>query len=141
MLVSTKNKVNVKINNFDISNSKCEKVVGVKYDHKLTFDDHILRYVTALVETFMLWREWLFIWIYRIGVFSWTHFFTSQLTIVLCLIWICCSYIKNKEINSLHECCLEIVCQDKQSLFEQLLKNDNSVSIRGINLQFLATEM
>ena len=141
MLVSTKNKVNVKINNFDISNSKCEKVVGVKYDHKLTFDDHILRYVTALVETFMLWREWLFIWIYRIGVFSWTHFFTSQLTIVLCLIWICCSYIKNKEINSLHECCLETVCQDKQSLFEQLLKNDNSVSIRGINLQFLATEM
>ena len=141
MLVSTKNKVNVRIDNFDISNSKCEKVVGVKYDHKLTFDDHILRYVTALVETFMLWREWLFIWIYRIGVFSWTHFFTSQLTIVLCLIWICCSYIKNKEINSLHECCLEIVCQDKQSLFEQLLKNDNSVSIRGINLQFLATEM
>ena len=141
MLVSTKNKVNVKINNFDISNSKCEKVVGVKYDHKLAFDDHILRYVTALVETFMLWREWLFIWIYRIGVFSWTHFFTSQLTIVLCLIWICCSYIKNKEINSLHECCLETVCQDKQSLFEQLLKNDNSVSIRGINLQFLATEM
>ena len=141
MLVSTKSKVNVKINNFDISNSKCEKVVGVKYDHKLTFDDHILRYLTALVETFMLWREWLFIWIYRIGVFSWTHFFTSQLTIVLCLIWICCSYIKNKEINSLHECCLEIVCQDKQSLFEQLLKNDNSVSIRGINLQFLATEM
>ena len=141
MLVSTKNKVNVRIDNFDISNSKCEKVVGVKYDHKLTFDDHILRYLTALVETFMLWREWLFIWIYRIGVFSWTHFFTSQLTIVLCLIWICCSYIKNKEINSLHECCLEIVCQDKQSLFEQLLKNDNSVSIRGINLQFLATEM
>ena len=141
MLVSAKNKVNVRIDNFDISNSKCEKVVGVKYDHKLTFDDHILRYVTALVETFMLWREWLFIWIYRIGVFSWTHFLHRNLAIVLYLIWICCSYIKNKEINSLHECCLEIVCQDKQSLFEQLLKNDNSVSIRGINLQFLATEM
>ena len=134
MLVSTKNKVNVRIDNFDISNSKCEKVVGVKYDHKLAFDDHILRYVTALVETFMLWREWLFIWIYRIGVFSWT-------AIVHYLIWICCSYIKNKEINSLHECCLEIVYQDKQSLFERLLKKDNSVSIHGINLQFYATEM
>ena len=52
-----KNKVNVRIDNFDISNRKCEKVVGGKYDYKLAFDDHILRYVTALVETFMLWRE------------------------------------------------------------------------------------
>ena len=28
-----------------------------------------------------------------------------------------------------------------QSLFEWLLKKDNSVSIHGINLQFYATEM
>ena len=30
---------------------------------------------------------------------------------------------------SLHERCLQIIYQDKQSSFEQLLKKDNSVSI------------
>ena len=41
LLVSTSNKVKVRIDNFDIRNSKCEKLLGVKFDHKLTFDEHI----------------------------------------------------------------------------------------------------
>ena len=40
-LVSTNNSVKIEIGNFDINNSKCEKLVGVKFDHKLSFDDHI----------------------------------------------------------------------------------------------------
>ena len=27
--------------NANICNSKCEKLLGVKFDHKITFDDHI----------------------------------------------------------------------------------------------------
>ena len=38
LLISTSNKVNKRIDNFDISNRKCEKLLGVKFDHKLTFD-------------------------------------------------------------------------------------------------------
>ena len=41
LLVSTSNKVNIRIDTSDISNTKCEKLFGVKFDHKLTFDDHI----------------------------------------------------------------------------------------------------
>ena len=41
MLVSTNNTVKIKIGNFDISNSKIEKLLGVKFEHKLSFDDHI----------------------------------------------------------------------------------------------------
>ena len=40
-LVSTNNTVKIEIGNYDIDNSKCEKLVGVKFDHKLSFDDHI----------------------------------------------------------------------------------------------------
>ena len=40
-LVSTNNTVKIKIGNFDITNSKNEKLLGVKFDHKLSFDDHI----------------------------------------------------------------------------------------------------
>ena len=41
LLVSTSNKVNKRKDNFDISNTKYEKLLGVKFDHKLTFDGHI----------------------------------------------------------------------------------------------------
>ena len=41
LLVTTNNTVKIKIGNFDITNSKSEKLLGVKFDHKLSFDDHI----------------------------------------------------------------------------------------------------
>ena len=41
LLISPNNTVKIKIENFDITNSKSEKVLGVKFDHKLSFDDHI----------------------------------------------------------------------------------------------------
>ena len=45
-----------------------------------------------------------------------------------------------KKINALHEV-LRISYGDKSSSFNELLKNDNSVSIHHKNLQALATEM
>ena len=41
LLVSTNNTVKIKIGNFDITNSKRKKLLRVKFDHKLSFDDHI----------------------------------------------------------------------------------------------------
>ena len=46
LLVSTSNKVKnridnyIRIDNFDISTSRREKLLGVKLDHKLILDDH-----------------------------------------------------------------------------------------------------
>ena len=41
LLVSTNNTAKIKIGNFHITNSKSEKLLGVIFDHKLSFDDHI----------------------------------------------------------------------------------------------------
>ena len=41
MLVSKNNTIKIKIGNFDITNSKSEKLLEVKFDHQLSFDDHI----------------------------------------------------------------------------------------------------
>ena len=41
LLVSTNNTVKINIGKFDITNSKSEKLLGFKCDHKLSFDDHI----------------------------------------------------------------------------------------------------
>ena len=56
LLVSANNTVKIKIGNFDITNSKSEKLLGVKFDHKLlmiTFPN----YVKKLVEIFMHLHE------------------------------------------------------------------------------------
>ena len=39
-LVSTSQVVNLNVNNFKIKNSDCEKLLGVKFDSKLRFDQH-----------------------------------------------------------------------------------------------------
>ena len=41
LLVSTNNTVKIKTGSFDITNNKSEKLLGVKFDDKLSFDDHI----------------------------------------------------------------------------------------------------
>ena len=41
LLVSTNNTVNIRVENFDIKDSDCEKLLGVKFNHKLTFNSHI----------------------------------------------------------------------------------------------------
>ena len=40
LLVSTNSTVNIRVANFDIKNSHCEKLLGVKFNHKLTFNSH-----------------------------------------------------------------------------------------------------
>ena len=53
----------------------------------------------------------------------------------------CNSRTNNNQINRLHERCLRIVYNDKQSSFNELLEKDGSVSIHMRNIQILATEM
>ena len=53
----------------------------------------------------------------------------------------CHSRTNNRKINRLHERCLRIKYNDKQSSFIKLLEKDNSVSIHQKNQQMVATEM
>ena len=41
MLVSTNGRVSMNVDGFNIDKSNTEKLLGVKFDKKLTFDDHI----------------------------------------------------------------------------------------------------
>ena len=51
------------------------------------------------------------------------------------------SRVNNRKINRLHERCLRIICNDKQSSFNEVLEKDVSVSIHVLNLHFLVTEV
>ena len=57
------------------------------------------------------------------------------------LICMCHSRSNNRKINMLHERCLRIIYNDKQSSFAELLNKDNPVSIHIRNIQRLVVEM
>ena len=67
-------------------------------------------------------------------------FFKPQFNYFL-LIWMCHSRENNSKIKYFHERCLRILCNNKQSSFNELLEKDGSFSILERNLQVLATEM
>ena len=125
-LASTSNNVNIKIYNFDITNSKL--------DHKLTFDDNIFEFCKNASRE--IHTPYTHISKWRILM---NAFVTSQF-IYWPLIWIWYSRIKSKK-SDVHERCLQMIFQDKLSSFEQLWKKDNIVSVHQRNLQLLATEM
>ena len=123
-----------------IDKNDTEKLLGVKFDKKLTFDDHISdickkasRKISALA------RITSYMGIAKKCILM-NAFFTSQFSYCP-LVWMCHSRANNNKINRLHERCLRIVYNDKQSSFNKLLEKDGSVSIHMRNIQILATEM
>ena len=55
--------------------------------------------------------------------------------------WMFHSRKLNNRINNIHERALRTVYRDNESIFQQLLKQNKSVSIHQRNLQILATEI
>ena len=131
LLISNNQNITVKIGKYEIENSECERLLRIKLDCKLNFDDHIFdvckkarRKLNALI------RIASFIGLSERRILM-NAFFNSQ----FCdcpLIWMCCSRTNNRKINRLHERC---------SRFSELLEMNSSVFIHISNFQSLAIEM
>ena len=140
LLVSTNFAINIKVGNTDINNSTCEKLLGVKLDYKLSFDDPISElsketsrkiHALARLTSYMNMAK------KRILM---NAFFKSQFSYCP-LVWMFHTCANNSKINRLQERCLRKIYSGKQSSFEVLLEKDSFVSIHQRNLQVLATEM
>ena len=136
LFVSTNNTVKINIGNFDITNSKSEQQLGIKFDHKLLFGDHI----SELCKNDSEQRNSNIINSNIIYELLMNAIFKSQFSYFL-FAWMCRIHANNSKINRLYECCLRIIYFDKQLSFEKLLEKDGSVSIHKRNLQILETEM
>ena len=66
-------------------------------------------------------------------------FFTAQFNYCP-LVCTCHSRANNNKINRLHERCLQIIYDNKNSSCNELLEKDDSISIHIRNIQILATE-
>ena len=135
MLLSSTESLNFQISETVIHNSQSKKLLGVAFDNKLKFEKHInticqkanrkLNALARITPYMELTKR-------RILM---NAFFDSQFNYcpLICNL--------NNKINRLHERCLRVIYNDKTSSFEQLLENDNSVSIHHRNIQTLTTEM
>ena len=130
----------VKIQQFEIYNSNCEKLLGVKIDNKLSFEDHVTDLCTkasqklhalSRIATFMNVQQ-------RKTIMN--AFINSQFGYCP-LVWMMHSRKLNTRINRIHERALRVVFNDMVSSFEELLLRNNSVSIHIRNIQLLATEL
>ena len=140
LICSKNDEVNLIVENEAIHNSKCRKLLGVNFDFKLNFNLHIkeickkaglklnaLSRITPFMD-FSKKRKLV------------NAFFLSQFNYCP-LVWMCHNHTVNNQINRLHERCLRLTYNDRQSSYDASLKRDGSVSIYHRNIRTLAIEM
>ena len=140
LLLNTQDQNFLKIENFNIKNSFPGKLLGITFNCKLKFSNHIediCKNVTRKVNA--LSRIVSYIDISRRKILMNT-FFRSQFN-CCSLIWMCYNCSLNHKINRLHERCLRIIYSDKKSSFDELLDQDESISIHHQNIQKIGIKM
>ena len=128
------------INNYKITNSESEILLGITFDNELNFNEHVSNLcIKATNKLHALARI--------------SHYMnTNQKRIIMkafiqsqfgyCpLVWMFCSRTINARINRIHERSLRIVYNDYESTFNELLTTDKSFTIHHRNIQTLAIEI
>ena len=135
VVLSTHQDMHVKIGTLYIKKSFPEKLLGVKIDSDLNFEEHIssiCKKASAKLNALASMSPYIDEGKRRLIM---NAFFNSYFNYYL-RAWMFHSRKLNNEINRLHERCLRIIYNDSSSTFERLLTTDNSISIHD-RIQFL----
>ena len=140
LINNTKESFQIKIGNETVSNSKYEKLLGVKVDHELNFNEHVsslckkasqkLNALSRIASCMTFDQRRLIL-----NSFITSHFSYSPIA------WLFHSRKLNERINHTHERALRIVYKDFNLSFQELLIEDNSLNIHHRNLQKRVTEI
>ena len=120
LFVSTNDNFAIRIGNFRVENTKSEKLIGIQFDNKLSFDYHFTRNIKKTSRKLYALRTYMNLAKRKILM---NVFFNLQFSYCP-LKWMRQSRIIKKNINRLQEKCLRIIYCDKQSSFEELLDRD-----------------
>ena len=132
--------VEIKIKNVNIVAEKSVKLLGIKIDNNLNFNEHVsslckkanLKLHALSRVSHIMNKDKLRL---LLKAFIETQFAYCP------LIWMFHSRMINNKINRLHERALRLVYKDTNASFHELLEMDKSFSIHERNLQKLAIEM
>ena len=140
LLLSQTEEISTQIYDENIINTSCEKLLGVKIDRELKFDEHVkslckkanqkLSALTRLSSLMSFDQRKLIM-----NAFITSHFSYCP------LVWMLHSRKLNERINKIHERSLRVVYQDYLTPFDELLTIDNSKTIHHRNLQKLMIEI
>ena len=116
LLTSSSSKVSIYVDNCNIKNSKCQKLLGIKIDNKLNFNTDVdeickkagkkLNALSSVTTSMDLSKRRILLNAFFISQFSYCP-----------LVWMFHSRGKNNKINRIHERCLRIIYNDKKSTF------------------------
>ena len=143
-LVISNKPVDIEIGNYTIDNSKCKKLLPVRIDVDLSFNNYISnlckkasRKISALARSMARFTSFM-----RLGKrkLLTNSFFTSSFSYYP-LIWMYQNRKNDRKINMLHEKCLRIIHNDRQSSFTELLNKGSSVLIHRTNIQRYAIKL
>ena len=137
-MLTTGKKLKINVKGCPISNEKIVNLLGVTVDNKLSFERH-LNLVCKKVshKLHALARVSKFISKKKLRGIA-KAFVMLQFSYCP-LVWMCHGRTLNTKRNNLHERALRLVYDDWQSIFQELLNINKSVTIHHRNLQVLAT--
>ena len=141
LLISNReDELSINIQGESILCEKSVKLLGIKIDNQLTFNEHISNICKKVsLKLHALARVSHFMNNNKLRLLM-KAFIESQFS-YCSLIWMFHSRMLNNRINNLHERALRLVHKDNSSSFAQLLERDQSFSIHSRHLQKLAIEM
>ena len=140
LLLSFNSPIDINIEGTQISKCKEEKLLGIKLDDRLSFENHVISmckkatqklHALARIARYMDFEK-------RKTIM---HAFIMSQFNYCPLVWMFYSRKMNNQINSIHERSLRIAYDDKISSFDELLRRDCAVTIHQKNLQYLAIEI
>ena len=133
LINNTKESFQIKIDNDTVSNSKYEKLLGVKIDHELSFNEHVLSlYKKASQKPIALSRIASCVTLDQRRLIL-NSFITSHFSYCL-IVRMFHSRKLNERINHIHEKALRTVYKNFNSSFQELLIENESLNIhhRGL---------
>ena len=140
LVTKHEDEVSITLDKEVIKGNKKVKLLGIKIDNKLDFNEHISNiYKKAILKLHALARIAPSMNKEKLRILMKT-FIDAQFNYCP-LIWMFHSRTLNNKIYKLHERALRLVYKDYISSFENLLNIDNTFTIHKRNLQKLATEM
>ena len=140
LITNNDENVSLTVDGHNIEGNKIVKLLGIKIDNQLNFNDHVSSiYKKASLKLHALARVSKFMTHEKLRVLM-KAFVESQFGYCP-LIWMYHSRVLNNKINKLHERALRLVYKTNTSSFDELLTMDNSYTIHHRNVQKLATEM
>ena len=140
MLINTDENVALKVKNESITNSSNEKLLGILFNNKFDFDEHVsslCRKAPQMLNDLARVAHYMNAAHRRLIM---NAFIFSQFGYCP-LVWMFHSRKLNNRINNIHDRALRIVYRDYEFTFQQLLKQNKSVSIHQRNIKILATEI